>query len=132
VRRRDRRSLGRAGETRAAWFFRLRGFRVVARNVSFPDGEIDLIVRRGRLLVFVEVKTRSEDHLGEPSESVDRRKQLRIMKCAEAWIARHAPGEVDIRFDIVSIVRTRWRFHIAHIPNAFEARYENGRPWRRV
>lgn len=130
---RDRKqALGRAGERRAAWFYRLRGFRVVARNVSFRDGEIDLIVRRGRLLVFVEVKTRSEGHLGEPAMSVDRPKQLRIMRCAEIWLAKRQPGDVDVRFDIVTVVRTRWRFRVEHIPNAFEARYENGRPWRRV
>jgi putative endonuclease len=128
----QRAALGRAGEARAAWFYRIRAFRVVARNASFRDGEIDLIVRRGRLLVFVEVKTRSEHHLGEPSESVDRPKQLRIMKCADVWLARHRPGDVDIRFDIISVVRTRWRFRIEHIPNAFGARYENGRPGRRI
>lgn len=127
-----RRALGQAGERRAAWFYRLRGFRVVARNVSFRDGELDLVVRRGCLLVFVEVKTRGERHLGEPAESVDRPKQLRIMKCADVFLARHQLGQVDIRFDIVTVVRTRWRFRVEHIPNAFEARFENTRPWRRV
>lgn len=82
--------------------------------------------------MFVEVKSRSENHLGEPSASVDRPKQLRVMRCAEIWMARETPGDVDIRFDIVTLVRTRWRFRIEHIPSAFEARYENGRPWRRV
>ena len=130
---RDRRkALGRAGERRAAWFYRLRGFTVVARNVAFRDGEIDLIVRRGRLLAFVEVKTRSGNHLGEPSQSVDRPKQLRIIKCAEIWMARQKRSDVDIRFDIVTLIKTPWRFRVEHIPNAFEARYENGRPWKRV
>jgi putative endonuclease len=130
--RNSRAALGRAGERRAAWFYRLRGFRVVARNLAFRDGEIDLIVRRGRLLVFVEVKSRSEKHLGEPSAAVDRPKQLRIMKCAGIWMAREKPGDVDVRFDIVTLVRSRWRFRVEHIPDAFEARYENGRPWRMV
>ena len=50
--------LGPIGERRALWYFRLRGYRIVARNVRLRRGEIDLIVRRGRTLVFVEVKTR--------------------------------------------------------------------------
>ena len=50
--------LGPLGERRAAWFYRLRGYTIVARNVRFRRGEIDLIVRRGRTLAFVEVKTR--------------------------------------------------------------------------
>lgn len=127
-----RAALGRAGERRAAWFYRLRGFRVIARNVVFRDGEIDLIVRRGRLLVFVEVKTRSEDSLGDPAESVDRRKQLRVIRCAEVWMSRQKADGLDVRFDVVTVVQTRWRLRIEHIPHAFEARFENGTPWRRV
>jgi putative endonuclease len=127
-----RAALGRAGERRAAWFFMLRGFRVLARNVSFHGGEIDLIVRRGRLLVFVEVKTRSENHLGNPSDAVDRGKQLRILRCAEKWMATQRLSDVEVRLDVVTLVRTRWRFRVEHIPHAFEAAFENGRPWRLV
>lgn len=127
-----RAALGRAGERRAAWFYRLRGFSIVARNVSYRDGEIDLVVRRGRLVVFVEVKTRGQLSLGAPVEAVNRGKQLRIMKCAESWLVGQKAEGCDIRFDVLSLVRTRWRFLVEHFPAAFEARYENGRPWKRI
>ncbi|HSP35400.1 MAG TPA: YraN family protein, partial [Thermoanaerobaculia bacterium] len=62
-------SLGARGERRAAWFYRLRGYRVVARNVRLHSGEIDLVVRRGRTLVIAEVKTRQSLAAGEGFEA---------------------------------------------------------------
>jgi len=73
------RELGRRGERRAAWFYRLRGYRIVERNLRMRGGEIDLIVRRGGLLVFVEVKTRQSLLAGYGVEAVDRRKKLQII-----------------------------------------------------
>src|SRR5438067_8320498 len=64
--------LGRRGERRAAWFYRLRGYWIVARNERLRRGEIDLVVRRGKVLVFVEVKTRQSLTAGEGYEAVDR------------------------------------------------------------
>ena len=72
----DSRELGRRGERRAAWFYRLRGYSIVARNVRLRNGEIDLIVRRRRVLAFVEVKARQSLAAGEGYEAVDRVKQL--------------------------------------------------------
>ena len=69
------RILGQRGERRAAWFYRLRGYRIVARNVRLRGGEIDLVVRRGRTLVFAEVKARQSLTAGYGVDAVDRRKK---------------------------------------------------------
>ena len=71
-------TLGRRGERRAAWFYRLRGYAVVARNVRFRSGEIDIIVRRGRTLAFVEVKTRQSLAAGAGYDAVDPHKQRQL------------------------------------------------------
>lgn len=129
---RDKDLLGRAGERRAALHYLLRGWRIVGRNVRDHGGEIDLIARRGHEIAFVEVKTRRESDAGEPWESVRDGQRRRIMRAAEGWLAAHPPDDrTEVRFDIVSIVRTRWRFRVERIEGAFEAEAESGRPWRR-
>jgi putative endonuclease len=131
---RDRDALGRAGERRAALHYLLRGWWIVARNARIAGVEVDLIVRRGRTLAFVEVKTRREGDAGEPWESVREGQRRRIMRAAEGWLAAHERelgADVELRFDVVSIVKTRWRFRVERLEGAFEAEGEVGRPWRR-
>lgn len=67
--------LGRDGERRAALGYRIRGYRIVGRNVRFDDGEIDIVARRGNLVAVVEVKTRQSTAKGEPWEAVDAKKR---------------------------------------------------------
>lgn len=126
------RDLGPLGERRAVWFYRLRGFRVVDRNVRIGDAEVDLIARRGGLLVFVEVKTRQQTVRGAPYEAVDREKQLRILRLAERYIASRGFQPRAIRFDVVSLYWTGWRFRLEQFADAFRAEYDPGRPWRMV
>lgn len=129
---RDKDLLGRAGERRAALHYLLRGWRIVGRNVRDYGGEIDLIARRGRVIAFVEVKTRRESDAGEPWESVRDGQKRRILRAAEAWLAAHPLDDrTEVRFDIASIVKTRWRFRVECFEGAFEAEAETGRPWRR-
>jgi putative endonuclease len=123
------RELGRRGERRAAWFYRLRGYRVVARNVRLRAGEIDLIVRRGGLLVFVEVKARQSLFAGHGVDAVDRRKQLQLITLASAYLGRH-PHDGEIRYDVLSLFWTGWRFVITHFPDAFRPISDSRRPWR--
>src|SRR5438067_739073 len=101
--------LGRKGERRAAWFYRLRGFSIVARNARVRGGEIDLIVRRGKLLVFVEVKTRRSLAAGEGFEAVDSNKKTQIVRLTEGYLARHQ-HEGEVRYDVVSLYWTGCRF----------------------
>jgi len=112
------RTLGARAERRAAWFYRLRGFRIVGRNVRTPYGELDLVVRRGRTLVFVEVKARRSIGAGEGLESVTRAKQGRIERLAAAWLQR-TPHEGPIRYDVLSLQWNGRRFAITHVANAW-------------
>ena len=122
--------LGAAGERRAAWYYRLRGWRVVARNVRSRGGEIDLIVRRGRMLAFVEVKTRQSLTAGAGYDAVDVRKQQQLVDLASVWLARHPhPGEV--RYDILSLFWTGRRFVVTHFADAIRPVADARRPWLR-
>src|SRR5256885_8600033 len=98
--------LGLSAETRAAALLLAKGYRIVARRWRSPVGEIDLVVRRGRLLVFVEVKARGR--FDDAAEAVTERQRRRIVAAAEAWLASHADDlACDIRFDAVLVAP--WR-----------------------
>ena len=92
------------GERRAARWYRLRGWRILGTNVWAAGNELDLIVRRGRQLRFVEVKEKSGAAYGDPREAVSDEKQRRVRRAAEAWLA--AQPELDgMRpgFDVVAV-----------------------------
>ncbi|MBW3595469.1 MAG: YraN family protein [Actinobacteria bacterium] len=114
-----RTDLGRTGEDAAERLYRTNGFCIVERNYRCKAGEIDLVVRRGPLVVFCEVKARRSDRWGEPSEAVHYAKQARLRRLAAAWLADRRPGSVDIRFDVVGVIVRRDRIEVRHIPDAF-------------
>ena len=99
---------GHLAEARAVLWYRLRGFRILARRWQSHVGEIDIIARRGRLLVFCEVKFRQQDiHLASPSP----RQQKRITKAASLFIASSAHYQnCDYRFDVILIERKPYLF----------------------
>jgi putative endonuclease len=109
--------LGLSAETRAAALLLAKGYRIAARRWQSPVGEVDLVARRGRVLVFVEVKARGR--IDDAAEAVTIRQRRRIAAAAAAWLASH-PGDAtcDIRFDAVLIAP--WRIP-RHIPAAFDA-----------
>ena len=95
---------GEAAERRAAWHYRLRGYRIMGRNVRAGGNELDLVVRRGRRLVFCEVKQKSGDGYGDPLEMVDAEKQRRLRRAASAWLARHPEsGGLDVAFEVIAV-----------------------------
>jgi putative endonuclease len=95
---------GQHGEDLAAEWYERRGYTVVARNWRCPIGEIDLVLRRGRLLVVAEVKARKSAAFGVPALAVTPVKQQRLRRLAAAWLADHRIGRrVDVRFDVVAI-----------------------------
>jgi putative endonuclease len=92
-----------AAERRAAWFYRLRGYRVLATNAWAAGNEVDLIVRRGRRLVFCEVKSKTGERYGDPLEMVTEEKQRRVRRAAESWLAaRPELDALDVSFEIVA------------------------------
>ena len=124
----DRTQLGRLGERRAAWFYRLRGYRIVARNVRLRSGEIDLVVRRGKILVIAEVKTRQSRGAGEGYEAVDARKRLRLVQLGEEYLAR-SRQRLQLRYDILSLFWNGRRFEVSHFRDAFRPVADAHRPW---
>jgi len=91
-------------EARAARHYRLRGYRILGANIWAGGYELDLIVRRGRRLVFCEVKGKSGSGFGDPLEMVDEEKLRRLHRAAEAWLARN-PGclTLDCRFEVIAV-----------------------------
>lgn len=101
---------GREGERRAAWWLWLRGWRILDRRVRTPAGEVDLIVRKGNLVAFVEVKTRGTD--AELDFAIDERRLARVAAAAEYLMPRYAgPGD-DIRVDVILIAPGKLPRHI--------------------
>jgi len=100
-----RRALGASGEQAAAEWYERNGYEVVARNWRCRDGELDLVVRRGRAFVFCEVKTRTSTAFGAPVEAVTRAKQVRLRHLAARWLDDHAGVRAtEIRFDVASVL----------------------------
>lgn len=118
----DRRAAtARWGEALAAWFLRFKGYRVEARNWRCPQGELDLVCRDGETLVFVEVKTRGGGTAGDPEDAVDRRKQQRLVRLANAYLA-HLGGEMPpCRFDVIAIESSLFGPWVRHLKAAFRA-----------
>ncbi len=94
---------GRDGEEAALRVYRRRGFRELARNWRCPIGELDLVLERGGLLVFCEVKTRTGSAFGGGYEAVTWSKRRKLRQLAEAFLASLAPGHERIRFDVASV-----------------------------
>ena len=93
-----------SGERRAARHYRLRGWRVLDANVRVGRNELDLVVRRGRRLVFVEVKEKRGDGYGSPLEMVDAEKLRRVRLAAGGWLAAHPELEgLDVGLEVVGV-----------------------------
>ena len=92
-----------SAERRAVLHYRLRGYRILGTNVWVAGNEIDVVARRGRAIVFCEVKSVDRGR-ANPVEMVHPEKQRRIRRAAEAWLAAHPEAaELEVRFDVVSI-----------------------------
>jgi putative endonuclease len=115
-----RRELGRRGELMAEAFLRDRAYTIVARNYRCRAGEIDLVALDGRVLVFVEVRSRRGARVGTPLESVDGRKQAQVARVAQHFLAARGWHERDARFDVVGIRFDAEPPAVEHVRGAFE------------
>jgi putative endonuclease len=97
------RAAGTSAERRARWHYRLRGYRILATNAWAGGYELDLVARRGRTLVFCEVKAKSGPDFGDPLEMVGPEKIRRLRRAAELWLAG-TPGleDCEARFDVAA------------------------------
>jgi putative endonuclease len=116
-----RKLFGQAGESAAEEYLRHKGYRIVARNLRSPMGELDLVAEDGQVLVFVEVKARRTDAFGGAILAVHQRKQEKLIQLASQYLARHHIKNRQCRFDVVLLQGTNAVApHIEHIQNAFE------------
>jgi putative endonuclease len=115
-----RQILGREGEALAEGYLKKKGYKVLERNYRCPMGEVDLIALDGRVVVFVEVKTRSDDRFGAPLEAVHRHKQKKMTQTALFFLSQYGLHEREARFDVVAISRHNQQSSIEHVTNAFE------------
>lgn len=115
-------AFGLAAERRAAELFEARGWTVLERNWRWRRREIDLVVRRGRVVAFVEVRARRGDSHGHPLETIGRAKRRGIELAARAWIARHGRADDEYRFDAVAVLDRSGlggRVRLEHVPGAW-------------
>ncbi len=107
--------VGISAESRAAAYLVAKGYRILARRCKSPLGELDIVARRRKTLIFVEVKARAT--LDDAAQSVSERQRARIAACAEAWLANYPqPDVLDMRFDAMLVAPGTMP---GHIPAAF-------------
>ena len=116
----QRLALGAWGEDQAVSFLRKQGMKILARNYRAPVGEIDIIARWRKNLVFIEVKTRRGTAFGTPQEAVGQRKQQQIIRTAQWYLGQGKQGNLQPRFDVVAIIcQADGATEITHLPDAF-------------
>ena len=115
-----RQLLGKEGERVAEQYLRKKGYRVVERNYRCSAGEVDLIVLDRRVIVFVEVKTRTDHRFGTPLEAVEFRKQRKMIQAAQFFLSQKKLHQRDARFDVVGISWPGGEPLVEHVQNAFE------------
>jgi len=116
------RALGEQLESVALHYLEAKGLKLVCRNFQCKLGEIDLVMRQGQLLVFVEVRYRRSERFGSAAETVDWRKQRKLVRTAQVYLNLQCLAQrTPCRFDIFGITRnpTTQAFRFDWIPNAF-------------
>jgi putative endonuclease len=110
--RAEREAKGRRGEALAAWYLRLKGWRIMAQRVKTPRGEIDLIARRGKTIAFVEVKWRAS--AADLDHAIDHYRLRRVAAAAEAVAHRYAKADEVQRIDVLLLAPGRFPRHMAN------------------
>lgn len=114
---------GRAAEQAAVELLEEAGFRILARNVSLAGAEVDIVAGDGEELVFVEVRSRSQNRFGGPLSTIRAGKQARIARAAQAYLGRTGRPDAPARFDVVGVEWCDGRPRCTHLRGAFES------PW---
>ncbi|MBR1798822.1 MAG: YraN family protein [Bacteroidales bacterium] len=114
----DHNELGTLGEQVAAHWLAERGYAILETNYRRGHNEIDIIALHEGMIVVVEVKTRSANHLLPPERAVDHKKRAAIIRLANTYITENGRTE-EVRFDIITVVRDGHTQTVEHLPNAF-------------
>jgi putative endonuclease len=116
----DRAGLGTAGEKAAERFLRRLKYRIVTRNYRCPAGELDIVALDGKIVVFVEVKTRTGREHADPQDAVNTQKRRHMHRAAQFFIRHTGSEDRQFRFDVVAIVQTPdGSLQTEHLPGAF-------------
>jgi putative endonuclease len=118
-----RQTLGKAGEEAACEELRRRGYAILARRFRTPIGELDIVARDGRTIVFVEVKARRSTRFGAAAEAVTRHKRHRLYRLAQEFLLRARLARVPCRFDVVAV---QWGTAETPAVEVFPAAFEAG------
>jgi putative endonuclease len=112
---------GEFGEKAAVDYLLRKSFRILAKNYRLRFGEIDIIAKKGKTLIFCEVKTRESSRFGEPFEAVTEAKRERLKKLAEGYLLAEKPDFEEIRFDVISIFIDKEKsIFVNHLEGAFD------------
>ena len=111
--RAEREARGRCGEWLAAWYLRLKGWRIVGSRIKTPRGEVDLVARRGRLVAFVEVKWRAGAN--ELDFAIDEYRLRRVAAAAEILVPRYVRSGDDMRVDVLLLAPGRFPRHLQNV-----------------
>ncbi len=103
---------GRRGEA-AAWFLRIRGWRIVGERVKTPRGEVDLIARRGKTVAFVEVKMRSRAL--DLATAIDAYRLRRVAAAAEILLPKYGKDTENMQIDVILVAPWRWPHHLQNV-----------------
>jgi putative endonuclease len=115
----ERLALGRWGEEEAERFLRRAGYKILARNYRTPVGELDIVARHGKLLIFIEVKTRRSAAYGTPQEAVGPVKQRQIVRAAQWYLGNGEGRGLQPRFDVIAVRPGAEGPIIEHLSDAF-------------
>jgi putative endonuclease len=124
-------SIGRFGEEIAGSYLMEKGYRVLERNWRYQKGELDLICLSGKKIIFVEVKTRSEDGQGHAMESLGHHQKIKLLRTANHYLCKSGLWEKECRFDFVCVTLGS-EVKIDHVKNAIEFSLMGGgnSPWQ--
>ena len=110
--------LGKKGEQIAVDYLVKNNYDIIERNYRFDKAEVDIIAKKNQILAIIEVKTRSSSDFGNPQDFVKPKQIQRLVKAVDEYVTEN-DLDVEIRFDIIAIVKTGTSYDIEHLENAF-------------
>ncbi|AMC11426.1 hypothetical protein Lupro_09190 [Lutibacter profundi] len=110
--------LGKKGEELAVQFLQKNNYKILDRNWRFKKAEVDIIAQKDAVLAIVEVKTRSSDYFGNPQDFVNQKKIKLLVEAVNEYVISKDLN-IEVRFDIISILKNKNNFDIEHLEDAF-------------
>lgn len=110
--------LGKKGEKLAVDYLVKNNYDIIERNYRFDKAEVDIIAKKNQILAIIEVKTRSSSDFGNPQDFVKPKQIQRLVKAVDEYVTEN-DLDIEIRFDIIAIVKTGTSYDIEHLENAF-------------